>query len=109
MGEGGAHVERYVLAARLKPGEAAAAERLLRSGPPFDPSEAGLSAHAAYLDEDHVYLVFEGEGARSKALGLARKHLVEVAQWQGIVSDLPTRVTEVPAEARRLYHWPAGG
>jgi hypothetical protein len=109
MGGGGAHVERYVLAARLKPGEAAAAERLLRSGPPFDPTEAGLSAHAAYLDENHVYLVFEGEGARSKALGLARKHLVEVARWQSIVSDLPTRLAEVPPDARRLYHWVADG
>ena len=106
MEGGGAYIERYVLAARLKPGEAAEAERLLRAGPPFDPGEAGLSAHAAYLGEDRVYLVFEGEGARSKALNLARKHLVEFAQWQSIVSDLPTRLASVPPDARRLYSWP---
>ena len=92
-----------MLAARLKPGQAAAAERVLEAGPPFDPAEASLSAHAAYLAEDQVYLVFEGEGARSKALNLARTHLVEVARWQSIVSDLPTRVESVPADARCLY------
>jgi hypothetical protein len=99
-------MERYVLAARLKPGAAAEAEQLLQAGPPFDPAEAGLSAHAAYLGENHVYLVFEGEGARSKALNLARKHLVEVARWQSVVSDLPTRLASVPPEARCLYTWP---
>lgn len=100
-------MERYVLAARLKPGAAAEAERLLRAGPPFDPAEAGLSAHAAYLGENHVYLVFEGEGARSKALNLARKHMVEVARWQSVVSDLPTRLASVPPDAQRLYSWTA--
>ena len=101
-----AHVERYVLTARLKPGQAAAAERLLEASPPFDPAEVGLSAHAAYLDESRVYLVFEGEGARSKALNLARKHMVEVARWQSIVSDLPTRIESVPPDVRCLYSWP---
>jgi hypothetical protein len=66
------HVERYVVAARLKPGEATAAERTLLAGPPFDPAEAGLSAHAAYLTNDSVYLVFEGEAAHANALQLVR-------------------------------------
>jgi hypothetical protein len=39
---------------------------------------------------------------------LARKHLVEVSRWQSIVSGLPTRVAEVPPDARCLYHWQAG-
>jgi hypothetical protein len=100
------NVERYVLAAHLRPGQAAAAEQLLRAGPPFDPAEAGLSGHAAYLGEDRVYLVFEGEGVRSKALNLARRHMVEVARWQSIVTDLPTRLATVPPDARCLYSWP---
>jgi hypothetical protein len=54
------HLERYVLAARLKPEEASAPERTLLAGPPFDPAEAGLSAHAAYLTDDSVYLVPTG-------------------------------------------------
>jgi hypothetical protein len=101
----GTHVERYVIAARLKPGGAAAAERALLAGPPFDPAEAGLSAHAAYLSDDSVYLVFEGEAARAKALQLSRNHLVAVSRWQSIISDLPSRVDDVPPNARCLYRW----
>jgi hypothetical protein len=101
-------MERYVISARLKPGKRAEAERELASGPPFDPGEAGLSGHAAYLTDTEVYLVFEGQAARSTALRLAREHLVEVSGWQAIVSGLPARVEAVPPEARRLYHWKAG-
>jgi hypothetical protein len=101
----GTHVERYVIAARLKQGGAAAAERTLLAGPPFDPAEAGLSAHAAYLTDDSVYLVFEGEAAHVKALKLAREHLVDVSQWQSIVNDLPSKVDDVPPNARCVYRW----
>ncbi len=98
-------VERYVISARLKPGGAAAAERTLRSGPPFDPAAAGLSGHAAYLTEDSVYLVFEGEAAHVKAMRVAREHMGEVGSWQRIVEGLPQRVEAVPLDARCLYHW----
>jgi hypothetical protein len=101
----GTRVERYVIAARLRPGEAAVAERALLAGPPFDPAEAGLSAHAAYLSDDSVYLVFEGEAAHAKALQLSRQHLVAVSHWQSIISDLPSRVDDVPPNARCLYRW----
>lgn len=86
---------------------AAEAGRLLASGPPFDPAEAGLSGHAAYLTDDDVYLLFEGGAAHSTALQLARAHLVEVSQWQGVVIGLPARVDAVPPQARCLYEWRA--
>jgi hypothetical protein len=105
MREGGARIERYVVAVRLKPGEAAAAEQLLLEGPPFDPGEAGFSAHEAYLGEDRVYLVFEGEAARTKALNLSRKHMLEAARWQAIVSGLPSKTPDVPPDARCLCRW----
>jgi hypothetical protein len=98
-------LERYILTARLKPGEAAEAERTLAEGPPFDPAEAGLAGHSAYLTSDSVYLVFEGRVARVKALQLARQHMADVSYWQRIVSDLPSRVDEVPSDARCLYRW----
>lgn len=98
--------ERYVISARLKPGGAAAAERTLRAGPPFDPAEAGLSGHAAYLTDDSVYLVFEGEAAHLKAMRAAREHVVEVSSWQRMIEGLPKRVEAVPADARCLYRWP---
>jgi hypothetical protein len=100
-------MEQYVIAARLKPGQAAEAERKLASGPPFDPAEVGLSAHAAFLTDHNVYLVFEGEAAHSTALQLARAHLVEVSRWQAIMTGLPARVDAVPPEARCLYQWRA--
>jgi hypothetical protein len=98
--------ERYVISARLKPGRAAAAEDTLRSGPPFDPAGAGLSEHAAYLTDETVYLVFEGEAAHAKAMRLAREHLAEVSYWQSIIEGLPKRVDVVPPGARCVYHWP---
>jgi hypothetical protein len=101
--------DRYVIGARLKAGQAAAAERALQAGPPFDPVEAGLSGHAAYLTDDAVYLVFEGELAHVKALQLAREHLVDVSYWQSIVSGLPSRVADVPPNARCLYRWSSEG
>jgi hypothetical protein len=100
-------VEHYVIAVRLKPSMAEEAERELAAGPPFDPAEVGLSSHAAYVNDDDVYLQFEGHAAHSIALQLARKHLVEVSRWQSIVGGLPTRVAEVPPGARCLYHWRA--
>jgi hypothetical protein len=98
-------VERYVLAANLKPGASAAAERLLAAGPPFDPRDAGLAAHEAYVSDDTIFLVFEGEAAHTKALRLANEHLAEVTRWQDLVTDLPTVVPAVPTDARRIYEW----
>lgn len=98
--------ERYVVTTRLKPGAARAAEELLQAGPPFDPGEAGLSAHAAYLTDDRIYLVFEGEAARGRALSLAKQHISAISRWQELVWELPSTVRDVPATARCLYRWP---
>jgi hypothetical protein len=99
-------MERYVVTTRLKPGATRAAEDLLSQGPPFDPAEAGLSAHAAYLTDDRVFLVFEGEAAQTKARRLARRHAAEVSHWQDLVWELPSVVEDVPPDARCLYRWP---
>jgi hypothetical protein len=99
-------MERYVVTTRLKPGAAPAAEELLSAGPPFNPGETGLSAHAAYISDDSVFLVFEGEAAHATALQLAKKHVLEVSRWQDIVWELPSLIADVPADARCLYRWP---
>jgi hypothetical protein len=65
----------------------------LRSGPPFDPAEAGLSGHAAYLTDDSVYLVFEGEAAHVKAMRVAREHVVEVSSHGPLPLAASGRVT----------------
>src|SRR5262249_61125033 len=99
-------MERYVVTTRLKPGATHAAEDLLSQGPPFDPAEAGLSAHAAYLTDDRVFLVFEGEAAHATALSLAKRHVIEVTQWQELVWELPSVVGGGPPGARGLFPWP---
>jgi hypothetical protein len=101
-------MEQYVVAARLKPGKAAEAERELAAGPPFDPAETGLASHSAYLTERYVYLLFEGEAAHSTALRLAREHLVDVGRWQSLVMELPSSVDAVPPDARCVYRWEPG-
>lgn len=98
-------VERYIIEAPLKRRLAAEAERQLEGGPPFDPADEGLSEHAAYLTDHHVYLVFAGAAARSTALHLARAHVAEVSRWQEIVSGLPSCVAAVPPKARCIYRW----
>ena len=90
-------MERYVVATRLKRGAAPAAEELLSAGPPFDPGEARLSAHAAYISNDYVFLVFEGETAHATALQLAKEHVIEVSRWQDIVWELPSVIADVPS------------
>jgi hypothetical protein len=102
---GGDEMEHYVVAAPLKKRKAAQAERELEQGPPFDPGTAGLSEHGAYLTDRHVYLVFDGDAAHTKALQLARTHLAEITRWQELVSGLPSRVKEVPPKARCIYRW----
>jgi hypothetical protein len=106
---GALSADRYVIEARLQPGQAAAAERMLAEGPPFDPTQAGLSGHAAYIGDDAIYLSFEGDAPHTTALQLAREHFVEVSSWQNVVSGLPSRVDEVPPGARCLYRWNEGG
>jgi len=101
-------MEQYVVAARLKPGKAAEAERELAAGPPFDPAATGLSRHSAYLTERYVYLLFEGEAARSTALRLAREHFADVGRWQSLVIELPSTVDAVPPDARCVYRWQTG-
>jgi hypothetical protein len=96
-------MDRYVIEARLKPGTAADAERMLAAGPPFDPAAVGLSGHGAYLTDDAIYLTFEGDAPHTVALQLARDHFVEISRWQSVITGLPVRVDDVPSEARCLY------
>jgi hypothetical protein len=92
---------------RWSPGAAPAAKELLLAGPPFDPGEVGLSAHAAYLSADRVFLVFEGDAAHATALALAKQYIVEVERWEDLVWELPAVIDDVPVDARCLYGWPA--
>jgi len=65
-----------------------------------------LSAHEAYLTDESVYLVFEGEAAHVTAMRLAREHPAEVSSWQTIIDGLASRVEAVPENSRCVYRWP---
>jgi hypothetical protein len=56
-------VRHFVVTARLKPGAAPEALALLRRGPPFDLEDSGLERHMAFVGDDELVFVFEGEGA----------------------------------------------
>lgn len=53
-------MEQLALVARLRSGAEPVAAELIEKGPPFDPSEAGLTRHAVYLSAGEVVFVFEG-------------------------------------------------
>jgi hypothetical protein len=52
-------MDRMIVVADLREGAHDEAERLLRTGPPFDPEARGLHRHAAYLTADEVIFIFE--------------------------------------------------
>jgi hypothetical protein len=52
-------MKRLLIVARLRDDAHDEAEVLLREGPPFDPEQAGLERHAAYLTAAEVVFVFE--------------------------------------------------
>jgi hypothetical protein len=57
-------VRHFVVVARLKPGAAPEALALLRRGPLFDLEGSGLQRHVAFVGDDEVVFVFEGEAPR---------------------------------------------
>ena len=61
-------MERVVITARLNEGSEERARELIAAGPPFDPSQAGLTHHGVYLGNDVVVFVFEGEGVADGCL-----------------------------------------
>ena len=49
----------------LRPGARDRARDLLRHGPPFDPDEAGLERHQAFVSEAEAIFLFEAEARES--------------------------------------------
>ena len=49
----------------IKPGARDRARDLLRRGPPFDPGEACLERHQAFVNEDEAVFLFEADGRQA--------------------------------------------
>lgn len=96
-------MERVVVVAPLRPGSREVARMLLEDGPPFDPAEAGLTAHRVLLTEAEAIFVFEGEDAAAVVEELVGRAEVweAAAGWREWLADRP-RVAEA------AYEWPLG-
>jgi nucleotide-binding universal stress UspA family protein len=93
-------MERVVITARLKEGSEERARELIAAGPPFDPSQAGLTQHGVYLGTDVAVFVFEGDGVAGRLSQLVNDRLnsASFSAWAPLLA-------EQPRLAHEAYHW----
>jgi hypothetical protein len=96
----GGDMNRLAVIAKLRPDAEEKAEKLVESGPPFDPSGLGFDRHSVYLTGDHAVFVFEG--GRLDELMHAVIHepssISAFREWEKLIDG-------VPRVAREAYHW----
>ena len=83
----------------LRPGARDRARELLRHGPPFDPDEAGLERHQAFVSETEVIFIFESD-AREAVERLAD----DSSLWKAAKSSTGL-VARPPRLAEAGYSW----
>ena len=78
----------------LRPGARDRARDLLRHGPPFDPDEAGLERHQAFVSDTEVVFLFEADARQSVLRLVDDASLWEAAEgWTELVAG-PPRLAE---------------
>jgi hypothetical protein len=94
-------VSRVAVVAPLKEGAHETARLLVQEGPPFDPREAGFTAHDVFLTDHEVVFVFEADDARSAVEGLVGDPGVwrAATAWKECLAGRP-RI------ANRAFSWP---
>jgi hypothetical protein len=95
-------VQRIVFVARLKPGSEDAAADIVRSGPPYDPGEIGLTRHGVYLGSSEVVFVFEGSDVQRQLRDLLNDPVASpaFAIWAPLLEG-------TPSIAHELFYWEA--
>ena len=93
-------MRRFVVIARLKAGAAPKALELLREGPPFDLDGSRLERHMAFLGDDHLVFVFEGEHAEEEAGRLLQSSTVK--EGAGRLGELVDGELTLP---REVFSW----
>ncbi|HEY7017849.1 MAG TPA: universal stress protein [Gaiellaceae bacterium] len=93
-------MERIAVTVRLRRGNEARVRELLRTGPPFDPRQAGLSQHDVYVGSGVVVFVFEGDCVEESLSRIANDRLSSGAfgAWAPLLA-------EQPRLAHASYHW----
>jgi hypothetical protein len=88
-------VSRFVVVASLKDGMRDRARALVAAGPPFDPTQTGLSSHEVHVSDREVVFVFEGPESRAAVERLAGDPAVwgAAADWRSILAGRP-RIAE---------------
>jgi hypothetical protein len=93
-------VRHFVVTARLKPGAAAEVHELVRGGPPFDLEESGLERHMAFVGDDELVFVFEGERAEEKT-----GRLLEASAALAGAGRLGELIQGEPSLCREVFSW----
>lgn len=91
---------RLLVIVPLKEGQASAARRLLGSGPPFAPAEAGLERHEAYLTAEEAVFVFESLAGDA----VLRELLSSAAVWEAAPAWREL-IAGPPRIAEAVYSW----
>jgi hypothetical protein len=92
-------VSRAVVVIPLKPEVQDRVQSLVRSGPPFDPQEAGLEGHHVFLSKHEAVFTFEGRTPE------ATERLVQDANVWIAASAWAEIVAGPPRVAEDVYDW----
>lgn len=92
-------MQHIAVIAKLRPGAAEEASRLIELGPPFDPAQHEVARHTVFLAQDTVVFIFEGGHANSllAALGGADEQ-VALGAWEPLLDG-------TPLIAHQAYRW----
>ena len=92
-------MQHIAVIAKLRPGAAEEAARLIERGPPFDPAEHEIERHTVFLAQDTVVFVFEGGQANSflAVLGGADEQAA-LGAWEPLLEG-------TPLIAQQAYSW----
>jgi hypothetical protein len=98
LDEGGV-MQRLAVIAKLRPGAAAEAAKLIELGPPFDPPAHEVERHTVFLAPYAAVFVFEGGHVSSLLASLSGEDEQSVlAAWEPLLDG-------TPMIAREAYHW----
>jgi hypothetical protein len=92
-------MQRMAVIAKLRPGAAEEAAKLIELGPPFDPPAHQIERHTVFLAADLAVFSFEGGQVSSLLASLAgRDEQSVLAAWEPLLDG-------TPVIAREAYHW----
>lgn len=93
-------MDRLAVIARLRPGRADEARRLISEGPPFELAALRMQRHAIYVSSDEVVFVFEGP-----EVGWTVEDLVNDPVISAAFSGWGPLIEGTPRMAREAFSW----